>query len=87
MSLEKYIKNENDISPNITDESIEAFINNEKFDILKINRVEEYCGQVSLTAYLIQISLPENLLEKNKNILDIKIMDLDGLFGQASIFF
>ena len=87
MSLEKYNKGEVDISPNITNDSIKAFINNEVVKILKVNKIKEYCGEISLTAYLMQVSLPETLLSKNENLLDIQILDLDGYFGQALIFF
>lgn len=87
MSLEKYNKQEVDISPNIINDSIKVFINNEDVKILNVNRVEEYCGDACMTAYLMQVSLPEKLLHENKNLLDIQILDLDRLFGQASIFF
>ncbi|MGO1470729.1 MAG: carboxypeptidase-like regulatory domain-containing protein [Tissierella sp.] len=87
MSLEKYNNGEADISPNITNDSIKAFINNEDIKILKVNKIKEYCGDTCLTAYLMQVSLPEGLLHKSENLLDIEILDLDGFFGQASIFF
>ncbi|NLJ89931.1 MAG: carboxypeptidase regulatory-like domain-containing protein [Clostridiales bacterium] len=87
MSLEKYNKGEDDISPNITNDSIKAFINSENIKILKINKIKEYLGDTCLTAYLIQVSLPEILLNKNENLLDVQIFDLEGFFGQASIFF
>lgn len=87
MSLEKLIKGRTDISPNIIDNSINVSINNKSLNVLKVNRVEEYCGEICLNAYLIQISLPKKLLDTNENILDVKILDLDGHFGQASIFF
>lgn len=53
MSLEKFNKGEADISPNITEKSIKAKINNEDIEVLKV----------------------------------IQISDLDGFFGQSSIFF
>lgn len=87
MSLEKYNNGEADISPNITNDSIKAFINNEDIKILKVNKIKEYCGDTCLTAYLMQVSLPEGLLHKSENLLDIEILDLDGFFWQASIFF
>lgn len=87
MSLEKYNKGEADIAPNISNDSIKAFINNEDIKILKVNKIEKYCGETCLTAYLMQISLPEILLLKNENLLDIQILDLGEFFGQASIFF
>jgi hypothetical protein len=87
MSLEKYKKGESDLTPNITDDSVKVSINKEDVKILKINRVEEYCGEDIMSAYLMQVSLPEVLLHKNENLLDVQILDLDGLSGQASIFF
>lgn len=87
MSLKKYNKQEADISPHITNNSIKVFINNENVKVLKVNRVKEYCGEVCMTAYLMQVSLPEKLLNKNENFLDVQILDLDELFGQASLFF
>lgn len=87
MSLEKFLRKEKDISPNMIEDSIKVSINNENVDILKLNKVEEYIGQGHLTAYLMQVSLPKNLETENGNFLDIKILDLDKLLGQASIFF
>lgn len=87
MSLDKFLKGEEDISPNITDESISVSINYEDLKILSMNKVQEYGGERDLTAYLIQVSLPKKLKDKDKNLLDIKILDVDELFGQASIFF
>ncbi|MBP2022980.1 hypothetical protein J2Z44_002805 [Clostridium punense] len=40
-----------------------------------------------MTAYFVQVSVPNELLPENKNFLDVQVSDLDGLFGQASIFF
>ena len=87
MSLVKYKKGNIDISPNITEDSIKVFINNENVKVFKINKVKEYSEENCMTAYLIQVSLPEKLLNKNGNLFDIQVLDLDGLFGQASIFF
>lgn len=87
MSLGKFKKGDKDISPNMTKDSITATINKQNTQVLKVNKLEEYCGEINLTSYLIQVSLPENLLDKNENFLDLKILDLDGYFGQASIFF
>jgi len=60
MSLERFDKGEADIPPNITEESIKVKINDEDIEVFKVNKVEEYCGEISLTAYLIQVSLPKN---------------------------
>lgn len=87
MSLQKFNKGEIDISPNIMKKSIKAKINNEDIEVFKVNEVKEFCGNISLIAYLIQVSLPKKLLAKNDNLLDIQISDLDGFFGQSSIFF
>lgn len=87
MSLEKYNKQEADILPHITNNFIKVFINNENVKVLKVNRVKEYCGEVCMIAYLMQVSLPEKLLNENEKFLDVQILDLDELFGQASLFF
>ena len=87
MSLDKFLKGEEDISPNMTDESISVWINDEEQKILSVNRVQEYVGDRYMRAYLIQVSLPKKLRDKDENLLDVKILDLDEQFGQASIFF
>lgn len=87
MSLDKFKRGEADIAPIFTDESIRVTVNKEELEVLKVNRVEEYSGEINMTAFLIQVSLPKNLLGNDENLLDLHLLDLDGFFGQASIFF
>lgn len=87
MSLEKFKQSAKNICPNMESNSIKISINGYESEVYKVNKVEEYGKDCSMTAYLIQVSVPNELLPENKNILDVQVSDLDGLFGQASIFF
>ena len=87
MSLEKFKLGERDICPNMINSSIKVSINGFESEVYKVSKVEEYGRACSLTAYLIQVSMPDELLPENKNMLVVQVLDLDGLFGQASIFF
>lgn len=87
MSLVKQKAGNSDICPNITNDSIKISINGTHSTILNLNKVEEYVGDSCVYAYLLQASIPDKLLPIDKNLLDVQILDLDGFFGQASIFF
>lgn len=62
-------------------------INGYENEVYKINKVEEHGRDCIMTAYLIQVSMPDELLPEKENMLDVQVSDLDGLFGQAAIFF
>lgn len=87
MSLEKFKLGERDICPNMINSSIKVSINGYESKVYKVNKVEEYGRDCSMTAYLVQVSIPKELLPDNKNTLVVQVSDLDGLFGQAAIFF
>ncbi|WP_017415795.1 hypothetical protein [Clostridium tunisiense] len=87
MSLDKFKLGEKDIGPNIINSSIKVSINGYESEVYKVNKVEEYSKDCSMTAYLLQVSVSDELLPENENMLDVQVSDLDGLFGQASIFF
>lgn len=85
MSLVKVLNKEPDIAPELTEESLTCFVNGVKCNLLVMNTVKECTSDGLLTAYLIQISRPDNMTEKNK--LDILLRDKDGNLGMASLFF
>ena len=80
MSLQKFLTQAEDVAPDI--EKIDFSVNQKKCAILKVNSIEEYIGERSLRAYLVQIEEPEN----HWNKLDLEITDFDGNYGAASIF-
>ena len=82
MSLEKFRAGEADICPDIT--SIRAFVNGGEVSVLETNKVREFAGDRSMSAYLIQAALPEGVNEWER--VDIEIMDDGGAFGMATIF-
>lgn len=85
MNLIKVLNKEADIAPEITEESFTCFVNGEKCDLLVMNTVKEYTSDGLLTACLIQISRPSNIIERNK--LDVILRDKEGNLGMASLFF
>lgn len=85
MSLEKFLNNEKDIAPDITEESLIFLVNGEKCDLLVMNKVKEYTQDGILTAYLVQISRPADIKERNK--LDIIVKDVEENMGMGSLFF
>lgn len=87
MSLVKVLNDESDIAPNMNKDSLKVSINGEEVEVYNLNKVEEIGSEGSLTGYLMQVSLPNQWRKEKENILDIQISDLDGHFGQASIFF
>lgn len=82
MSLEKFRAGEADICPDIT--SIRAFVNGGEVSILETNKVREFAGDRSMSAYLIQAALPEGV--NNWERVDIEITGDGGAFGMATIF-
>lgn len=82
MSLEKFRAGEADICPDIT--SIRAFVNGGEVSILETNKVREFAGDRSMSAYLIQAALPEGVNDWER--VDIEITGDGGAFGMATIF-
>ena len=82
MSLEKYKKGDMDICPTI--KSVPVFVNSVEVSILEQNKVLEYIGDRALSAFLLQVEIPENI--KRWNRVDIEIWDTDDAYGMASIF-
>lgn len=85
MSLVKYLNQETDIAPELTEESLHCYVNGEECEVLVQNAVKEYAPDGLLTAWLIQISRPGNLAERNK--LELLLRDRDGNLGMAGLFF
>ena len=50
-----------------------------------MNKVKEYTQDGILTAYLVQISRPADMKERNK--LDIIVKDVEENMGMGSLFF
>lgn len=84
MSLDKFQKKEADISPDFDNAGICAMVNGIQAEVLVVNKVQEYIGQGFLTAYLIQISIPEGAEEWKR--LDLKVRDVAHHIGCATIF-
>ena len=82
MSLEKFRAGEADICPDIT--SIRAFVNGGEVSVLETNKVREFAGDRSMSAYLIQAALPEGVNEWER--VDIEIRDDKDAFGMATLF-
>ena len=82
MSLEKYKKGDSDICPTI--KSVHVFVDSVEVSILEQNKVLENIGDRALSAFLLQVEVPENI--KRWNRMDIEIRDNDDAFGMASIF-
>ena len=82
MSLEKFKAGEIDIAPEIHDICVE--IDNLKVEIYSKNKVGEFIGDRMLTAYLLQVSLPEGQ-DKWKR-LSVEISDENYNYGKAEIF-
>lgn len=86
MSLEKYLKKERDICPDIAD--IEVKINGVISEIYEQNMVKEFCGEAQhMKAFLLHISIPEAGLTSDNNYLTLQITDKNHHLGQAGIFF
>ena len=80
MSLQKFLSQTENIAPDINTMKFSADGN--ELSVLKVNQVEEFIGDCSLCAYLIQIEEPAS----NWNKLELEISDFDGNYGSASIF-
>ena len=82
MSLERFRAGADDIAPDIC--GMQVRIDGEAVDILQVNKVAEYVGEGALTAYLLQVALPENASEWHR--VDVEITDTHGHFGMATLF-
>lgn len=87
MSLVRVFNKEKDIAPNLLPEMINVSVNGIPSKVYLVNKVEEFGGDSNMTAYLMQISSPSELLEKEKNFLHIHIVDELGNIGEASLYF
>ncbi|QAT39628.1 carboxypeptidase-like regulatory domain-containing protein [Clostridium sp. JN-9] len=87
MSLSRICKKEKDIAPILSSEMVNASVNGIPSKIYLLNKVREFCGDCNMTAYLMQISHPSELREKEKNLLHIHVMDESGNIGEASLYF
>lgn len=84
MSLEKFKAGEADISPDFESSGIDVAVNCHKAEVLVVNRVREYISPGYLTAYLIQVSLPDPSEACER--VDITIHDKHGNIGCATLF-
>ena len=87
MSLEKQLNGEIDIVPRLKKEQMTVHINAESSKVFVLNEVKEYSQDMNMTAYLMQVSLPEKYYPVNENFIDIRINDEHGNYGQASMYF
>ena len=86
MSLSKFKANEKNIVPDIGKESLTVSVNGEFCEILTLSRVEEQFSDAQMTSFLIQIST-DGVKFSDKNKLELSIIDRNGDYGEASIFF
>lgn len=82
MSLEKFQTGAEDISPDL--ESIKVRIDGQEVSILITNKVGEFAGDRTMTAYLIQADMPEMVIDWKR--LDVEIRDHNGAYGAATVF-
>ncbi len=85
MSLCKFQAQEKEIAPDFDIDSITVKINEQQTEVVVVNRVNEYIGMEGcVTSYLIQAKLPEDV--KNWNRVDLRLKDMDGHIGAATLF-
>ena len=87
MSLAKYQAGREDIAPDLSSEMVSVSANGYPLKIYLLNTVEEFAGDRSMTAYLMQASYPSELLPEGQNFLDIRVADEVGDMGEASLYF
>ncbi|MCF6465097.1 hypothetical protein [Clostridium sp. Cult2] len=87
MSLIKYKIGEKDIAPVLTSDMIHVSVNGNALKVYLLNKVKEFIGDGNITAYLMQISYPTELLEKDRNFLHIHLIDEGRNIGEASLYF
>ena len=82
MSLAKFLQGSEDIAPDgIT---MQVMIDEQERPVITTNPVREFAGNREMSAYLIQIEVPEPNMQWHK--FEIQIRDKNGNFGAASIF-
>lgn len=85
MSLRKFQAQEKEIAPDFDMDGIVVKINEQPTEVVVVNRVNEYIGEEGcVTAYLIQAKLPKGI--KNWSRVDLRLKDLDGHIGAATLF-
>lgn len=85
MSLCKFQAQEKEIAPDFDIDGITVKINEQQSEVVVVNRVNEYIGMEGcVTAYLIQAKLPQDV--KNWNRVDLRLKDMDGHIGAATLF-
>ncbi len=86
MSLEKFKSGAHDIAPELDKRGITVLVDGQQSVIYALNRVQEYSGEEVglLTAYLLQVSVPEDADDWKR--VDIMVNDGDGRFGCATLF-
>lgn len=82
MSLEKFKLGEKDIAPDL--KKINVKIDDQSVDICFVNKVWEFVGDRNMTAYLIQVEIPNG--QTDWNLVSVEITDEQGNYGQAKIF-
>lgn len=86
MSLEKFKAGESDIAPVLDKKDISVAVNGRESKVYVVNQVKEYIGEENryLSAYLIQVSVPEGVKEWER--IDITICDAENHIGCAALF-
>lgn len=84
MSLQKFKAGEKDIAPNLDENGISVVVNGQETDVLVVNRVQEYTRDGMLTAYLIQVVIPDNIQKWSR--VDVTLRDREGNLGCATLF-
>lgn len=84
MSLQKFQAGEQDIAPDLAENGIQAAIDGQQAEVLVVNRVQEYTRDGMLTAYLIQVAIPDDIQKWLR--VDVTLRDCEGNLGCATLF-
>lgn len=84
MSLQKFQAGEQDIAPVLAANGIQAAIDGQQAEVLVVNRVQEYTRDGMLTAYLIQVAIPDDIQKWLR--VDVTLRDCDENLGCATLF-
>lgn len=88
MNLDKLLKKEIPIIPDMNIDSLDITINDKKVEIIDYKEILEIDLEDNpIYGLTINVLKPDLLLDKGLNFLDIKINDKLNNFGQASIYF
>lgn len=82
MSLSKFLAQEEDIAPEIS--NIKITVDGKTLSVFMVNVVKEHVGVRNISAYLIQVEEPVN--HPNWSRLIVEITDANGNYGAASIY-